>query len=325
MGIIALLAIVIVGIIGYSFIEGWPFIDSLYMTIITLSTVGYREVYALSDGGRIFTIFLIILGVGVVFYLLTNLVGYILEGELGLRIGRRRMENRISKLRNHFIICGYGRVGEAVAKSLKEEGSDFVTIEIKEDAYNRALKSNYLAILGDATRNETLLEAGINHARGLIVALGDDAHSLYTIMSAKELYPDIFIVCRANNEDAAKRMQASGAKHVIAPEFIGGQRMARLAVRPAAVQFIETMLSSKGEQLIIEELKANDDAKVIGLTVKELEEMYPRLKVLAIRENEGSLILGPAPGTIIKSTHNLTVFGPLEQLEQIESCCQSRN
>jgi voltage-gated potassium channel len=203
LGLVALLATIAIGIAGYHFIEGWSFLDSLYMTITTLSTVGFREIHELSTAGRIFTIILILGGVGTVFYLLTNVVGYFLEGEFGIRFGRRRMETKINRLQNHFIICGFGRVGEAIANTLKNEKVDFVLIDMREDCLIRAQNANYLAILGDATDNNILKRAMIDKARGVIVAFGDDAHNLYAIMSANELHPGITIIARATSADGA--------------------------------------------------------------------------------------------------------------------------
>lgn len=321
-GIIALIVVLIAGTLGYHFIEGWSILDSLYMTVTTLSTVGFREVHDLSTAGRVFTIILIFVGVGTLFYLLTNLVGYFVEGEFGIRIGRRRMENKISRLNNHFVICGFGRVGEAVARSLVQEGNDFIVIDTREDCYNRAQKDNYLAIMGDATKNDILAQARIDKARGVIVAFGDDASNLYAIMAARELNPTVPIIARANSEDAAKRMKLAGAEHVIAPEALGGQQMARLAVRPTAVQFIETVLASRGEELIIEEIKASSDTSIIGSTVKQIEDRFPRIKILALKSEDGTITLNPAPDTVMEKSHSFTAFGPLAQMQNLEGCCQ---
>lgn len=322
LGLLALLATIAIGIVGYYLIEGWSFLDSLYMTITTLSTVGFREVRELSTAGRIFTIILILGGVGTVFYLLTNIVAYFLEGEFGIRFGRRRMEAKINKLNNHFIICGFGRVGEAIANTLKNEKTNFVVIDLREDCFLRAQNSNYLAVLGDATKNDVMNRAMIEKARGVIVAFGDDAHNLYAIMTANELHPGISIIARATSADGAKRMVMAGAKHVIAPESLGGQQMARLAIRPVAVKFIETVLAGKGQEVIVEEINASEESQLIGLTIHEIELRFSRVKILAIKDAEGSIILNPGPETVIQKTHSLTAFGPLEQMQSLESCCQ---
>jgi voltage-gated potassium channel len=322
LGLLALIATIAVGIVGYYIIEGWSFLDSLYMTITTLSTVGFREVHELSIAGRIFTIILILGGVGTVFYLLTNIVAFFLEGEFGIRFGRRRMEAKINKLNNHYVICGFGRVGEAIANTLKNERTDFVVIDLRDDCFLRAQNANYLAILGDATKNEIMSQAMIEKARGVIVAFGDDAHNLYAIMTANELHPGITIITRASNADGAKRMVMAGAKHVIAPESLGGQQMARLAIRPSAVKFIETVLAGKEEEVIVEEINANEESQLIGLSIHEIELRFPRVKILAIKDEEGSILLNPEQATKIQKTHSLTAFGPLNQMQKLESCCQ---
>jgi voltage-gated potassium channel len=240
-GLGALLLIVVAGTIGYRIIEGWPFLDSLFMTITTITTVGYAEVHPLSRAGQIFTIFLILGGVGTAFYILTSLVQYMLEGEFGIRIGRQRMEAKIRRLSNHFIVCGYGRVGQAIANILRQQGVKLVAIDRDREVVNKAQRAGYLIIHGDATKDESLKQSRIDSARGIIIALGDDADIIYTTLAAKELNAMLPIVARANNEDAEKKLLQAGAHRVVAPEIIGGARMARLALRPQAVEFIEAV------------------------------------------------------------------------------------
>ncbi len=234
------------------------------------------------------------------------------------------MENKIRKLDNHYIICGFGRVGESVAQALKRENAEFVAIEMREECVSRALQGGFLVIKGDATDNEVLQEAGIERAHAVIVAFGDDAHNLYAVITAHDLNPKIQIIARASTEDAGKRMRSAGAEHVIAPEHIGGEQMARLALRPAAVQFVETVFSGKGEELIIEELDAGAETDLIGATVKQIEDRYPRVKILALKNSLGSVIINPEPDTMIERTHSLTAFGPLSQMQKLETCCQAR-
>jgi voltage-gated potassium channel len=321
-GAAALALVLIIGTIGYSIIQGWSLWDSFYMTVITISTVGFGEIHPMSIGGQIFTVVLIFIGVGTLLYLFSSGVQYLLEGELGLRLGRRRMNERIRKLHNHFIVCGYGRVGEAVASVLKQQNIDFVAVDLREDCFNRALAANHMAIRGDATATEILNQVSIEHARGLIVCFGNDADNLYAILSAKEINPKIEIISRANSKEAANRMRVAGAEHVIAPEVIGGQQMAMLALRPAAVQFVETILSSKKEDLIVEDIKASADSSLIGSTIGQIEDRFTRVKILAIRVEDGPAVINPPLDTVIQANHILTVFGPLEQMQNLEGCCQ---
>jgi voltage-gated potassium channel len=321
-GVIILLLVLVVGTFGYRLIEGWSFLDSLFMTITTITTVGYREVHPLSQAGQIFTIFLILGGVGTAFYILTSMVRYILEGEFGIRIGRQRMEAKIRRLNGHFILCGYGRVGRAIASTLKQQEARFVVIDWDLDAVNKAQQAGYLTINGDATKDESLKQARIDSSKGIIIALGDDGSTIYTTLAAKELNASLPIVARASNEDADRKLQQAGADRVVAPESIGGMRMARLALRPQAVEFIETVLFGREKQLLVEEIEAAEGSLLVGSTIKDIEEQFTGIRILALKDENGVLIPNPGPYTTIKKENSLTAFGTLEQLKSIEGCCQ---
>ena len=321
-GLGVLLLVVVAGTIGYRLIEGWPLLDSLFMTITTITTVGYMEVHPLSTAGRIFTIFLILGGVGTAFYILTSLVRYIIEGEFGFRIGRQRMEAKIKKLHKHFILCGYGRVGQAIAHIFRQQEAKFVVIERDTEAVNKAQQAGCLIIHGDATKDESLKQARIDSARGIIIALGDDADIIYTTLAAKELNAMLPIVARANNEDAERKLQQAGANRIVAPEAIGGARMARLALRPQAVEFIETVLFGREKQLLVEEIEAGEESPLVGSTIKEIEERFPGVRILALKKKDGALIPNPGPHSTVEKESSLTAFGTLEQLKSIEVRCQ---
>jgi voltage-gated potassium channel len=183
----AFIGIVAIGVIGYMVIEGWSFLDAIYMTITTITTVGFKEVHPLSQAGRIFSIFIIIGGVGGALYILTNIVGYIMEGQFGITMGRRRMKTKIAKLKDHFILCGYGRVGQAIAQAFSEESAPFVIIANNEQHIAKAEKEGYLYIFGDATSDEVLKEAGIEQAHGLVAAVGSDTDNTFITLSAREV------------------------------------------------------------------------------------------------------------------------------------------
>jgi voltage-gated potassium channel len=317
-----LLLVVFAGTIGYKLIEGWTFLDSLYMTVITITTVGYAEVHPLSPAGRIFSIFLILSGAGTVFYILTTLVRYMLEGEFGIRIGRQRMEDKIRRLSNHFILCGYGRVGEATASTLKEHKVRFIVIEISRENADKAREAGFLIIQDDATKDETLRRAGIDKAGALITALGDDADNTYTTLAARQLNPTLPIISRATNIEARKKLQLAGAHRVVAPETSGGERMAMLALRPATVEFVETVLLGHGQELLIEEIEVTEDSPLVGSAIKQVEERFPGVRILALRNKSGVLTLNPNPNATIKKNSSLAAFGTVEQLRDMESCCQ---
>lgn len=324
-GIGLFLFVILVGVIGYRVIEGWSFLDSLFMTVITLTTVGYSEVHPLSPAGRIFSIILILGGVGSTLYILSTLVPYMLETigtEFGIQLGRRRMEANIEKLDNHFILCGYGRVGQEIAGVFKREGIKFVVIDVDEKVVDKAQQDGYLAILGNATEDEVLRKARIEQARVLVAALGSDADNTYLTLTARGLKPDLHIVARADSEEAAKKLQRVGAGHIVPPHILGGRRMAMLAVRPTAVDFVETILFSREQELLLEELEIKEDSVLSQLTVGDIEERFPGVRILAVRKKDGTLLPNPVPKTILKDSDRLVTFGTAQQLQALENCCQ---
>ncbi|MCX6004856.1 MAG: potassium channel protein [Chloroflexi bacterium] len=317
---LALLFLLLFGTIGYVVIERWDFFDAFYMTVITIATVGFAEVHPLSTGGRVFTIVLTLGGVGTAFYILTSFVRATLEGEFGI-FRRRRMEAKIRKLNQHFILCGYGRVGEAIASTLKLQKADFVVIDHSLNSYTRAVQEDCLTIMDDATSHEVLVRAGIEHARSLITAFGDDAYNTYAVLTARELNPKLIIIGRASNDEAARRLRQAGATHIILPEVIGGQQMARLALRPTTVQFIETVLAGKEGEFLVEEVFIGEGSTLIGSNIKNIEDKFPGVRILAVREKEGNLVINPSMATQIEFGGSLTAFGTMEQLQAIEGCC----
>jgi voltage-gated potassium channel len=318
--LLVLLLLFVFGIAGYMIVEHWNFLDSFYMTVITIATVGFGEVHPLTSAGRIFTIVLTLLGVGTAFYILTSIVQATLESEFG-SFRRSRMEARIRKLDNHFVLCGYGRVGEAIATTLKQQTADFVVVDNSLNSYTRAVNDGCLCIMDDATNHDVLKRAGIERAKGLITAFGDDAYNTYAVLTAREINPRLIIIGRANNNDAVRRLKQAGATHIILPEVIGGQQMARLALRPATVQFIETVLASKEGEYLVEEVYISDSSTLIGNTIKDIEEKFSGVRILATRIKDGNIIINPSLNTTVEAGGSLTAFGTMEQLQAVEGCC----
>jgi voltage-gated potassium channel len=227
-GACAFVGILVVGVVGYRVIEGWSFIDALYMTVITITTVGFMEVHPLYPAGRIFTIFLTIGGVGGALYSLTAIVQYVLEGHLGTTLGRRHMKARIGNLKEHYILCGYGRVGEEIAHTFSQEEVPLVIIDNHEATLAQAEKQGYLCLLADATSDVVLKEAGVERARGLVAAVDSDSENTYITLSARALRPDLFISARYSGVEAKSKLEKAGANRVISPYAIGGHRLAAL-------------------------------------------------------------------------------------------------
>ncbi len=320
-GVCVLVIIIAVGVIGYVVIEDWSFVDSLYMTIITVTTVGYDEVHPLTTTGRIFSIFLIVGGVSGALYALSGIAGYIIEGHLGTTLGRRRMETTIAKLKRHFILCGYGRVGQEIARIFTEEGVPFVIIDKDQESIATAEKDGYLYVLGDATSDEALKEAGIERARGLVIAVGNDADSVYITLSARGLRPDLFIEARASSSMAGAKLKKAGADRIISPYSLGARRMAQLALRPIVVDFIDTVISLRGRELQMENIVVGSNSALAGLTVEETRHRT-KAAILAISKQSGKLVANPQGEETIESGDRLITLGTKKQLAALEEICE---
>jgi voltage-gated potassium channel len=314
----ALLVVVAAGVIGYMAIEGWSFIDALYMTVISLSTVGYKEVAELSTAGRVFTIVLIVGGVGVMFYTLTSIVQYVVEGNLANILWRRRMEEKISKLREHIILCGFGRVGTEVARVFAEEGTRFVVIDPDPDAIGRAAFQGYPYLQGNATSDEILRSAGIERAQALVAAAGDDADNVFITLSARGLRPDLLITARASAQDSEAKLRRAGADRTIYPHVLGGRRLALLTLRPLVVDFVDTALHSRGREMLLENVKVGPGSPVVGETVQEGQRCSSGAIILAVQKKGGKLVTTFEQDSPLELGDELVVIGTREQLRTLE-------
>ncbi len=318
-GVAAVACIIALGVVGYYLIEGWPFVDALYMTIISISTVGFAEVHPLSSAGKMFTLVLIVLGVGGATYTLTALGQYLLERQFGTPLWRRRMEDRIARLKEHFILCGYGRVGREVARILSNEGADFVVIDREQEVIAKAEEESCLHVHGDAASDDVLRAAGIERARGLVAALGSDIDNTYVVLSARSLRPDLFIVARASAEDSESKLKRAGADRIILPELIGGRRMAMIALRPAVVDFIDTVMTSRGRELILHEVEIGRESPLLGLNLAEGNRYFAGARVMAIKKRQADLVVNPGAQTVLERGDRMIVLGTTEQLTQLEA------
>jgi len=316
--IYALLLVIAIGVIGYRIIEGWPFLDTLYMTVITLSTVGYNEVGHLSTAGRIFSIFLIISGVGVMLYTLTTVVQYIVEGNLRNVWGRRRMQEKISKLKDHIVLCGYGRVGKEAARVFEQENTPFVVIDPSHEAIATAIAQGHMCLQGDATSDDMLKNAGILQARGLVAATGSDADNLFITLSARSLHPGLFITARASAPESEHKLKRAGADRTIFPEVLGGRRLALLALRPLVVDFVDTAMDSRGREFVLENVKVGAVSPIMGQSIQEGRRYLRGATILAIRKKGGSLLTNVPDDTVLDLEDELVVIGTREQLRAIE-------
>lgn len=315
--VILLALVVLFGTGGYMAVEGWTFIDSLYMTIITLASVGYKEIHDLSSNGRIFTIILILGGVSTVAYALSAGARILLEGELQEVFGRRKMEKKIRELKNHYIICGYGRMGKIICRELREKSLRFVVIEKEPDILHE--EESVLIFKGDATKDEVLKELGIERAKGLISVLPTDAENLYVVLSARGLNSSLQIVARAGEEGSEQKLLRAGADRVVSPYHIGGLRIAHTVLKPAVVDFIEFATKSGNIDLQMEEVSIQENSELIGLTLDECGIGRDLgVIIVAIKQNEGDMRFNPTFRSIIKAGDTLIALGETSKLKVLE-------
>jgi voltage-gated potassium channel len=313
--LIVLVIIITLATLGYTLIEHWRLLDALYMVTITLSTVGFREVHELSDAGRIMTMGLIIFGVGTGAYIVGQVVEMMVEGQI---VGYRRvrnMEKRISELKGHYIICGFGRVGHQVAKEFDAEKIPYIVIDSKPETASELGEKNIPYIVGDMAADETLESAGIKKAKGLIACADSDTANVYVTLSAREMSPNLYIVARASTIVTEAKMKKAGANRVISPYFIAGNRMASMALRPVAVDFLDTVMRSENVELELEEYAINDGAKIVGKTLAELEiKQKTGATVLAIKKGTGKFNLQPGAKTVVDHGDVMVALGTEQQL-----------
>ena len=313
---IALAAVVVLGTLGYVVFEGWKWFDSLYMTITTITTVGGGEPEPMTVTGKWWTIIVVIVGFGVLTFTLVTLISYVIEGRLGAVVGERRMRGRAARMTGHFILCGYGRVGREIARTFTEERIAFVVIDINPDSLARAAEQGLTVITGDAADVETLKAAGVERAKGLITCIDSDENNVYVTLSARVLNPNLFIVARANRDDTEPKLRLAGASRIISPYTIGGRRMASLAMRPTAVEFVDTVLSANNGELLLEDFTIPADSAWVGRTVSSLAPNGNEAIILAMKRS-GKMLFRPSD-TSLAAGDEIVVAGPPDGIRALE-------
>ncbi|MEB3210751.1 MAG: potassium channel protein [Leptolyngbyaceae bacterium] len=315
-GLLIVIAITIIGTIGYRFIEGWSWVDSAYMTVITLATVGFTEIEPMGAPGRIFTITLILMGILSLGYIANRFTEAFLQGyfQKGLRI--RQQRRLIDNFREHYIICGYGRMGQQIATEFAAEGIDFVIIDQRVELIDMVQNDGFIGILGDATHDDILIRAGIARALCIIAALPSDAENLYIMLSARALQPGIRAIARANSEEAVQKLERGGADAVVSPYITGGKRMAAAALRPQVMDFVDGIVTGAGRSFYMEEYLVNSETcAFVGQTLREASlRARSGALVVAIRRADGDLLAGPTADTQFKEGDVLICMGTSEQL-----------
>lgn len=306
-------------------IEDKSFIEALWMTMQTITTVGYGDIVPSTTSGRIFTIFLITGGVGTFAYSVGNIIGLIVEGHLLDVMGRRKMLNRLSQMKNHIIICGAGRVGEQIIETLKKENVPFVAIDENEEIINDLIKRGILAIVGDATLDETLHLAGIEQARGLVASLPGDAENVFITLTSKGLNPNIQVVSRAHRLESEQKLKRAGADKVISPSVIGGRRMAISILKPASVEFVETLMHKKNIEIEIEEITVGPASTLINQSLSDSNiRSNIGVNVIAIMRGD-EVVSNPRSEEIFRLDDLIIAIGTREQLSKLEDLCAGRS
>ena len=324
MALLLILGIFIVGATGFHFIEGWPWFDGLYMTLITMTTVGYGEIHPLSHTGRIFNVFLILASVLAGGFLVAAFTQAMLEFELGLVLGRRRMEREIAKLTGHYIVCGAGRVGRTVARELRANGAAFVVLEKEQPRAEWAIQENIPVIIGSASNEETLQRARIEHAAGLIAAVTSDAENLYIVLTARGMRPDMKIIARASEEEAAPKLLRAGATQVVSPYHFVGRRIAHLLLRPHVIDLIETAFGPDRLDVQIEEVHVPENSPIVGKTLATAEiRRKTGVLVLALKHPDGTLTFNPDLDAKIQPGDCLIAIGSADHLAKLETLAGS--
>ena len=313
-----LFLIIVVGTAGFHFIEGWPWFDGFYMVITTLTTIGYQETHPLSHAGRIFNVGIIVGGVAMVFLSIGALTQALLEFELQHFFGRRRMEREISRLQDHYIICGAGRVGRSAARELARKPVPFLIVESSEAKAQKFSSENWLMMIGDATQEQTLREARIEHARGLVAATTTDATNLYIVLAARTLNPRLRIIARASEEKAEKHLLTAGADSVVSPYVFAGQRIAHSFLRPHVVSFLETATTHLGMDLEIGEVAVLGSSRFAGKTVESSRIRQDRGVIILAIKREAGMRFNPAPDDRIEAGDFLIAMGEPQQLRELE-------
>jgi voltage-gated potassium channel len=318
--ILAIAGTLAIGTVGFTVIDHYPPFDAFYMTLTTMTTVGYGEIHPLSRAGRIFNSFLIMFGVTTILIAIGAMTQTIIEIELGDRLHQRRNKRMIDKLKNHFIVCGFGRVGRGAAAELLHAGVPFVVVDQNPERTERAMLEGMLAVAADATRDDTLRQAGIEHARGLVAALATDADNLFVLLSAKGLNPGLYVAVRAAEEGAEEKMRRAGANSVFAPYALTGHRLAQALLRPHVVQFLDFTTQDIGQDISIEQVSVAADSEMVSKTIRDMQLGRDLgVIVMAIRKHDGQMLFNPPADTAIRGGDFLIVMGRQESLRTLET------
>ena len=317
--IILSLSILIVGTAGYMLIEDWRFLDALYMTVITISTVGFREINQVGDAGRVFTILLVAVGVGFTLYVAAAVVQFMVEGRIRVILGRRRLDKKINRLKNHYIVCGYGRIGRVICQNLKRKPLDVVAIDNSPELIPVMDEDGILYVAGDAADEACLIKAGIKRAKGLVAALATDMDNVFLVLSARQLAPELTIIARASMEAVKSKLQAAGADSVESPYEMGAVSMAHHIIRPTVTNFLDLAFAHGRKDIQMEEIPVSESSELVNVPLKDsgIRQNF-NLMIIAIKKPDGKMLFNPSFEAAIMPNDTVIAVGELDNLQKLE-------
>ena len=311
--------IIIIGTAGYMLIEDWGILDALFMTIITISTVGYREVHDVGTVGRIFSIFLIFSGVGFTLYVAAAVVQFMVEGRIRIILGRRRLDQKLNRLKNHYIVCGYGRIGRVLVRNLRRTPMDLVVIDKNPELVPVMEKDGVLYVTGEAADENNLIKAGIHRAKGLIAVLATDTENVFLVLTARQLAPELFISARAGQEEAKSKIKAAGADTVESPYEMGAASMAHRIIRPTVTSFLDLAFAHTRKDIQMEEIPVDASSSLVHVMLKDsgIRQNY-NLIIIAIKKPDGSMMFNPSFEAVIQPEDTVIAVGEVDNLQKLE-------
>ena len=324
--VLLLLLIILIGVTGYMTIEHWGFLDALYMTVTTFTTVGYSEVHEVSDLGRMFTIFFIIIGVMYFLYIAGVIVQFMVEGQIRTILGRRSLDKKIDRLKNHYIVCGYGRIGKTLCTMLKRKAVDLVVIEKDQDLIPVMVEDKIFYISGDAGDESNLIKAGIQHAKGLIAVLATDTDNVFLVLTARQLNPDLYIMANASRNESKPKLLAAGANRVELPYDMGAVSMAQRIIRPTVTNFLNLALAQRRKDIQMEEIPVSPSSELVNVMLKDsgIRQQF-NLIIIAVKKPDDSMLFNPSFEAVIESGDTVIAVGQEENLKKLEKILNPTN
>jgi len=320
----AFAAILAFGSAGYVLIEGWSLLDAVYMTVMTVATVGFREVHPLDRAGVVFTMVVIAVGAGGALVVLTQITELVVDGRLRASLRRRRMERMIAKWSGHIVVCGFGRFGRVVVEELRRAGERVVVVDLAPALEDELASAEIPFVIGTAASDEILVRAGVPSARAIVVATSSDAENVFVTLAARELNPAIQIYARGESDTAARRLERAGACSVTSPFRIGGQRVAASILRPSVVDFLEIGRPRQGGEVDLEEVRVGTGSSLAGRTVRELEARAPGVRIVAVKHAGEAMLLAPVADTTVGAGDHVVVIGARAPLLSLAESAAAR-